>query len=183
MRGRVFARAALAGVGAVVGLSVLAEPAVAVIARIYPLGEVIAGADTIAECRVSAAADRKQSVKLERNAALKGAPGWKSLLVRLTGGDDRTQAPVLAERLKAGRTVTLFRKANRFTLGYVEGTWFRLAEPAKSGAPWQFVHLEPYLRRTYRGTNAELRAVITAVLAGKANAPAPDPAAKPGYGS
>ena len=158
-------------------------PAGAIIARAYPLGDVISGADTIVECRVAPGGVKGEPAKLARVAALKGKVAWNAIGLRLGGGDNGKQAPILAERLKPGRTVLLFRKAQRFTLGYVEGTWFRLAEPARAGEPWPFVHLEPMMRRTFRGTSAEMRTVIKEVVAGKAQAPAPDPAAKPGYGN
>lgn len=158
-------------------------PVGAIVARAYPLEDVISGADTIVECRVAVGGVKAETARLERVAGLKGEPVWNSIAVRLPGGDDGKQVPILGDRLKAGRTVLLFRKAKRFTLGYVEGTWFRLAEPAQAGNPWQFVHLEPFLRRTFRGTSAEMGSVIRSVLAGKAKAPAPDPAAKPGYGN
>ena len=44
------------------------------------------------------------------------------------------------------------------------------------------VHLEIYLRRTFRGTTAELQRTVSEVLAGRAQAPAPDPNVEPGYG-
>jgi hypothetical protein len=70
--------------------------------------------------------------------------------------------------------------SKRFMLGFVEGSWFRLASPADPArGAWQFVHLEPYLRRTYHGSSAEMTRVVKGVLAGKVQPPPPDPSAKP----
>jgi hypothetical protein len=162
------------------GLSI---PAGAVITRLYPLGDVIADADLIAVAQVTARDTKQQSVTLKRVRTLKGKAPWSAPRLRLAGGDDRSQAPVLAARLSPGRQVVVFTKNGKFSLGYVEGTWFRIGAPANDGAEWPFVHLEPYLRRTFRGTGAELQKTVAEVLAGKGAAPPPDPDAKPGVGN
>ena len=162
-------------------LCLLALPAGAVIKRLYPLGDIIRDADMILVARVRA--NRGGLASVTQVAALKGRPRWSSARFRLTGSDDRTQQPILAARLRQGRRMVLFGKNGRFMLGYVEGTWFRLAEPpAGTRKPWQFVHLEVYLRRTFRGTTAELQRTVSEVLAGRAPAPPPDPNVEPGYG-
>ncbi len=158
-------------------------PAGAVITRLYPLADVIAGADTIVVARITTRDTRQQTAGLKVTEALKGKPAGATFRVRLAGANDKTQAPVLLQRLKPGRTVILFGKARKFTLGYVEGTWFRLAEPTGPAQPWQFVHLEVYLRRTFRGAGAELQRTVVGVLNGKMKAPAPDASVKPGYGN
>ena len=45
-----------------------------------------------------------------------------------------------------------------------------------------FTHLEPYLRRTYKGTTAEMKQVVVDALAGKAEPPDPNQKEKPGIG-
>jgi hypothetical protein len=158
-------------------------PGHGVITRLYPLGDVIADADTIVVAKVSSRDTKANTAALTRSAVLKGKPAWSKAQFRLSGGDNRTQLPVLKARLSPGRTVVLFSKSGKLALGYVEGTWFRLAPPRdeRRGA-WQFVHLEPYLRRTYRGTSADMHRTVAGVLAGKLEAPPPDPNAKPGPG-
>jgi hypothetical protein len=91
--------------------------------------------------------------------------------------------PILEKRLVPGRLVVLFGKERRFMLGYAEGTWFRLAPSKREHrSEWQFVHLEPYLWRTFRGTGTELRRIVEGVLDGTVRAPEPDPRVGPGYG-
>ena len=157
-------------------------PAGAVIKRIYPLAAIIADADAIYPARVTARDRMAHRVTLWPAVALKGAPPAGPLKVTLTGGDDRTHIATLEQRLPPGRTILLFGKAKRFTLGYTNGTWFRLAEPA-GGKPWQFVHLEQFLPRTFHGKTEELQQVVADVLAGRAKAPDPDPNVKPGFGA
>jgi hypothetical protein len=160
----------------------LCLPAGAVITRLYPLGDVISGADTIVVAQVKSSDRKKHRAALKTTRTLKGKAAWTELPVQVSGGDDRSQAALLEARLTPGRSVVLFNKGGKFTLGYVEGTWFRLAEPPKQGSPWPFVHLELYLRRTFKGTSAEMQQAVSDVLGGKP-APPPDPSAKPGYGS
>lgn len=161
-----------------------ALPAWAVITRLYPLADVIADADTIAAVRVVSVDSRTRRVTLTRTADLKGKTAWNRTVWGLNGGDERAQRPVIQARLARGRTVVLFVKKARFALGYVEGTWFRLAPPKEEQkGPWQFVHLEIYLRRTFHGPSADLQHIVTDHLAGRKAAPPPDPDAKPGYGN
>ena len=167
-------------------LASLASPTGAVITRTYPLKDILADCDSIrvATVRPSTGGKRREFV---HSAVLKGRAGWKSATVDLTRADDHSQTPILAQRLKKGRSVVLFSRAGKFTLGFVEGTWFRLAPakvPAKRGAPTalQFVHLELYLRRTFHGSTAELRKVVADALAGKSTPPEADVTVKPGYG-
>jgi hypothetical protein len=152
-----------------------------VIKRLYPLAHIIADADSIYPARVTARDRKTHRITLSPGTPLKGTVPASAMKVALSGGDDRTQLPTLEERLPPGRTVLLFGKAKRFTLGYTNGTWFRLAEPP-AGKPWQFVHLELFLPRTFHGKTEELQRVVVDVLANKATAPEPDPSVKPGVG-
>lgn len=161
-----------------------ASPVGAVITRIYPLADIIADADTMVTVRVASSNRRTHTVTVARAAELKGKAGWTRARWVLAGGDDRTQLPIIRTRLARGRTVVLFVKKQRFALGYVEGTWFRLAPPKDEGqGVWKFVHLEVYLRRTFHGSSADLQRTVTDVIAGRGTAPPPDPEVKPGYGN
>jgi len=159
-----------------------AVPAAAVIQRLYPLGDILADADMVVAARVEGLDRRRHVATVRRVSALKGQPAWTTARFRLAGGGDRSQVAVLEARLAPGRSVVLFGKTRRFLLGYAEGTWFRIAAPAdERRGPWQFVHLEPHLRRTFRGRTAELQQTVRDVLSGKKTAPAPDVHARPGF--
>jgi len=162
----------------------LCVPAGAVITRLYPLKDIIGDADLITAAQVKRLDRKRHVATLVATQSLKGKSPWKALQLRLAGSDDRSQTGVLEARLPAGRTVLLFTKLRKFTLAYADGTWFRVAAPQDEASPnRQFVHLELYLRRTFRGSSAEMQRLIPAVLAGKAEAPPPDPEVKPGYGA
>jgi hypothetical protein len=162
-------------------LALSSRPAGAVITRVYPLKSVLSEADTIAVARVETWSGWRRFA-LGRTAVLKGKPAWRRVQVRLSGSDNREHRPSVRERLAKGRSLVLFTKTGRFTLGYVDGMWFRVTLPATRRArTWQFVHPEPYLRRTFHGTSAELQTIVTAALNGTADPPPPDPRAAPGY--
>src|SRR5262249_21823045 len=85
-----------------------------------------------------------------------------------------------------GLPLVLFlqQRDNDYTgFAYTNGTWFQLVGSADGGkVQWGFTHLEPYLRRTYKGTTAELRQVVVDGLAGKRKPPPVNPKEKPGRG-
>lgn len=155
-------------------------PAQAVVTRLYPLSQIIADADSIAVAQVTTPAKHGKPVNLKITATLKGQLAGPTT-ANLHGGDDRSQLAVIRKRLVPGKPFVLFIKTGRFALGFAEGGWFRLAAPKAGTGPWQFVHLEPYLRRTYHGSTAALQQTITDALAGKTPAPEPDPKVKPGF--
>ena len=172
-------RALLTGAALLLGLTV--SPVNAVIKRIYPLADIITDADSIDTMRVSARDTKTHRITLAAGTSLKGPAAPAQLVVRSAGGDDVKQGAALEARLSPGRTVLLFGKTKRFAIGYVEGTWFRLAEPS-GGDVWQVVHLEPYLTRTFQGCAAKLQQVVSDAISGKSPAPAPNAEAKPGIG-
>lgn len=172
----------LAGVScAVLALFLACPSADAVIKRLYPLADIIADSDVILVAKVSARDRNLHRVTLTTTGVLKGAAAPAKLVVALAGGDEKWQLAVLEQRLRPGRPVVLLGKRKRFMLGYTNGSWFRLAEP-ESGKPWRFVHLETYLPRTFNGSVQRLRQTVEGVLAGRIEAPAPDPSVTPGYG-
>jgi hypothetical protein len=155
----------------------------AVVKRIYPLDQIIADADTVTALRVESLDAKAHVAVLGRTRLMKGKPAWTKLTVRLSGGDDARQLPMIEARLTRPRLVILFSKTDLFALGYVEGTWFRIVEPPHPEAdPWVFVHLEPYLRRTFHGTSAQMDRIAVAVARGARKGPPPDLYVPPGYG-
>jgi hypothetical protein len=155
-------------------------PAGAIIARAYPLAGVIKDSDSILVASVARKEDRGGRIMVRSGAILKGRPAWKSAVFRLTGGDDQTQLAEIRRRLKPGAKLVLFEKGPRSLLVYTDAGWFRLAPAPGGGAAWQFVHLEPFLRRTFSGPASALEKTVREVLSGKAPAPNPNPSARPG---
>src|SRR5262249_38453594 len=94
--------------------------------------------------------------------------------------------PQMLRRLAKDLPVVLFvargQKGDYIAFGYTNGTWFQLLGHKDGEAVrWAFTHAEPYLRRTFKGTTAELRRGLEGAQKGK-KPPAPDPKAEPGLG-
>jgi hypothetical protein len=89
---------------------------------------------------------------------------------------DKGASPVFGKVRDEGATLFM----------YTNGTWVQLGgnpkEETNTTMPVRFHHFEPYLRRTFKGTTAELRQVIIDGLAGKKDPPAYDPDEPPGLG-
>jgi outer membrane protein assembly factor BamB len=176
--------------GLVLGLVTLfAPPVAAVIIRLTPLGEVLDESTFIVTARVEALDPGRPAMVLAVDAALKGKPGFRKLPVLLSGDAGsvrRKEPPQLLKRLAVKLPVVLFisRRDTEYTaFAYTNGTWFSLTGVTVEGeVRWSFAHLEPYLRRTYRGTTAEMIATVRDALAGKRKAPPPEKKEKPGLG-
>src|SRR5262249_1621747 len=133
--------------------------------------------------------DKRPSVVLELDQTLKGKNAAKTLPVLLqgdTGAKKRKESPQLLKRLDVKLPLVLFieQKSDRLTaLGYTNGTWFTVVGvKAGKNIVWKFMHLEPYLRRTYKGTTAEMVKTVRDVVAGKKKAPPVNKKEKPGLG-
>src|SRR5205814_8226161 len=69
------------------------------------------------------------------------------------------------------------------TFGYTNGTWFQvLGQKDGDVYRWSFLHCETYFRRTFKGTTAEMKQVVTDFLEKKKEPPGPNKDEKPGYG-
>src|SRR5262249_59172938 len=66
---------------------------------------------------------------------------------------------------------------------YTKGTWSQILGGIDDDTTTsRFLNSEPYLRRTFKGTTAELRQAIVDGLSGKKEPPPPDEKEAPGYG-
>src|SRR5262249_62436334 len=75
------------------------------------------------------------------------------------------------------------REEKHTIFAFSNGTWFQiLGQPAGDKIAWSFTHLEPYLRRTFKGTTGELKKIIQDSLAGKIKPPPPNEKEPPGIG-
>src|SRR5205814_2030726 len=68
--------------------------------------------------------------------------------------------------------------------GFTNGSWFQMLgrQVDAERREWSLVSGEPYLRRTFKGTTAELKTIIVDALANKKKPPEPDEKEKPGFG-
>jgi outer membrane protein assembly factor BamB len=173
----------------VLALLLAVAPAWGVIIRLTSLDDLFKESTFIAEAEVEALDPDRPSVTLKVGAALKGKALFAKMPVLIkgdAGAIKRKEAPQLVERLAVKLPVVVSvskRDEEYLALGYTNGTWFALSGQAVDGeVRWVFDHLEPYLHRTYRGTTAELIALIKDVQAGKKKFPPPDAKGKPGLG-
>src|SRR5262249_19744253 len=120
---------------------------------------------------------------------LKGEAPFKRIPVNLKGDAEAArneQTPLLLKRVGPQLSLVLFVNPgdrNVTAVAYTNGTWFQMTGvQTDDGVRWRFTHFEPYLRKTFKGTTAELRQVIRDVLAGKKKAPPLDKEEKPGLG-
>ena len=179
----------LGGLVLALGLLVATTPAHARITRLTPLGEVLEQSTFVLTARVERVDPDRPALVLAVDKPLKGKAPFRKLAVALKGDAAAVKGKEPAKLLKrvAPRLpVVLFvsqRGKESIAFAYTEGTWFQLAGVEADGAvSWRFTHLEPYLRRTFKGSTREMVEVVTAVLAGKRKAPPPDAKEKPGLG-
>lgn len=172
-------------------LLILELPAQAVIMRLTPLAEVLESEQFIFVAALESADPKKPSATFRLDRSLKGEAPFTRIPVNMTGDDEARKAgdtQIILDRLDASRKVVFFvsKRGKKYnTMACVEGSWFALQgtiDDADKSVRWAFLHGEPYLRRTFTGTSAELIAVIESGLAKKAKPPAPNEKEKPGYG-
>ena len=148
----------------------------ALVARIYPLGQVIESSDWIASGPATWVEGKPGRLAL-RGKALKGKIVASPLMLDMAGSAGKP----LGDRARAGQRFVLFGSVTRggVLFGFTEGTWFRAK---RAGATWTVASTNPDMTRTWTGTSAGLEKLVTDVLAGRTPAPAPDPKAKPTLG-
>jgi len=168
-----------------------AIPSDAVIMKLTPLAEVLESEQFILVAAVEKVDPAKPSAILTLEKSLKGKPPFERLPINMTGDDEARKqgdTKTILERLDPTRKVIIFaskrgKKLN--AMAFVEGSWFSIQgtiDDADKSIRWAFLHGEPYLRRTFKGTSAELGKVIEDGLAKKARPPEPDEKAEKGYG-
>ncbi|MBA4063877.1 MAG: hypothetical protein C0501_09230 [Isosphaera sp.] len=180
-------RAALA----LAALLLPAAPAPAVITKLTPLAEVLDGDDFIFVAAVGKLDPDKPSAVFTVEKKLKGDPPFDRLPVNMTGNDEAKKAgdtKTVLDRLGGDRKVVFFvsKRGKRYNAkAFVEGSWFSVQgteDEADKVVRWAFQNGEPFLRRTFKGTSAELVKAVEDGLAKRAKPPAPDEKEKPGYG-
>lgn len=169
----------------------LGGPAWGIITRLTPLRDVLAENRFIAVARVEKVDPGRPATILTVEEDLKGKLPYRRLPVNLTGDADAKKdrhTDKLLARLAPKLPVVLFgnQRGKRLTVfGYTNGTWFQMVGQKGDGDEpivWAFTHCEPFLRRTFKGTTAEMRQVIVDGLAGKKKPPEADPKEPPGLG-
>ena len=156
------------GAFTLLALLVVAPAARAVITVLTPLDALLQSETFIFVAKVEKLAPENQErplavFKLDRK--LKGAPPFDRLPVNMTGDDEGKKAgdtKTVFDRLDDRRELVFFvRKQGKLynAKAFVEGSWFSLYGQLDADGKtvrWAFLHGEPYLRRTFKGTSAEM---------------------------
>ena len=165
----------------------IGRPSHALNQRIYPLAELIKDSETIALGRAVAVDIPKMRAALVVDSTLKGEVPYRWMALNVAPGG-WSHPPAMIRRLGPGVLVVFFgaRVQGRFVvLGYSNGTWFQITAPEEKDPdrlPWTFTHIEIFLQRTFKGSTEELTQLLRDVLAGKREAPAPNPSVGAGMG-
>jgi outer membrane protein assembly factor BamB len=168
-----------------------AVPAHAVIIRLLPVKDILGDSTFVLTAKVELLDKDKQLMMLVADDYLKGKGPFTKLPIVLKGDEEATkgkQVPILLKRLAPKMQLVLFLKqTDKDYIGFVytNGTWFQItgSKPEDSElVRWSFTHCEPYMRRTFKGTTAEMAQLLKDVQEGKAKPPEPNPKEQPGYG-
>jgi outer membrane protein assembly factor BamB len=168
-----------------------AGPAQALITRLTPLKDVVEESQFILTAKVESVDADKPVMVLAVDEQLKGKAPFKKLVVHLKGDAEANkgkQTPELLKRVAPRLPLVLFvsqRDTTFIAFAYTNGTWFQMTgikDDDSDHVRWSFTHLEPYLRRTFKGTTAELQKAVSNYLNDKKPLPDTDPKEKPGLG-
>lgn len=173
---------------------VLAPRAVALITSPTHLSDFISDSTFIFTAKVDSVDPDKPSMVLTFDDNLKGKFPFQRLPINLKGDSEAEKLKhraLLLKRVAPKLPVVVFvtqkkGKENEFVaFVYTNGTWFHLTGEKPEGAEvarWAFTHIEPYLRRTYKGTTAEMKQTLADALSGKAKPPMMNAKEEPGVG-
>jgi outer membrane protein assembly factor BamB len=178
---------------AVVALFCLAAPSHAVITALIPMSDIVEKEQFIFVAKVQDILPDKPAMVLVPAGNLKGETPFERMAVNLTGDAEAKKGKhtdVLLERIEKDLpiiVITSKRGGRYIAFGFTNGTWFSMdgrldKQDGKDVVRWSFLHCEPYLRRTFKGSTDEMKQIVTDAVAKKKAPPAPDEKAQPGYG-
>lgn len=173
-----------------IGLMLYGQPAWAVITRLTPLQHYLENSEFIFTAKVDALDPEKPSVVLTVDEDLKGKASFRRLPINLKGDAEAAKlkhTPQLLKRLAPKLPLVVFisqRGKDHITFAYTNGTWFQVIgrDDGTGQLRWAFTHCEPYLRRTFKGTTAEMHQAVVDGLSGKKQPPGTNDKEPPGLG-
>src|SRR5262245_1398019 len=178
-----------AGILIVMTCLVAATTALALITRPLPLKVVVKDATYICTAKIEKLDPDRPSAVLAVDGDLKGKSPFRSIPMLLKGDSEsekQKQSPEIVKRLPKDTPLVLFisdKKDRQIGFAYSNGTWFQfLGEKDGESYRWGYTHAEPYLRRTFKGTTAEMKQTVEDALSNKKEPPEPNLEEKPGLG-
>jgi outer membrane protein assembly factor BamB len=165
-----------------------APAAQALIMATTPLKALMDDATLIVTARVEMLDPTRPAMMLAIDEALKGKASFARVPVAIQVDEDvrAKQVPQFLRRLAVKVPLVVFvskKEKDYIAFAYSNGSWFQMTGTETDDGPrWKVTHFEPYLRKSFKGTTAELQQVLADVLAGKRKAPPPDAKEKPDIG-
>ncbi len=176
----------MVGMGLILAAS---TPAQALITSLTPLRDVLKEATFICTAHVESVDADRPALVLVVDDDLKGKSPLRKLPVLLKGDAEARKGnhvSLILKRVAPKLPLILFilQRDKKYTaFAYSNGTWFQIIGAEADGmVRWSFTHGEPYLRKTFKGSTAELKQIVVESLAGKKKPPDPDVKEKPGFG-
>ncbi len=176
-----------------VGILLIGHPAFAVIKADYPLKNAIKGMQVYSAMVEKFNAGNKTAIIAVGDPLKKDKWPFDKVKVSFANPDPdpevKGHAELILKRLDTGLPLVLFydnpgKGDLHVLMGYTNGTWFRIQyegkEPDKQA--WRFLHGEPFLRKTFKGSTEELKQTIIDHISGKKEAPKTNPQEAPGFG-
>jgi outer membrane protein assembly factor BamB len=171
----------------------LPAPASAVITALIPMSDIVEKEQFIFVAKVREILPDKPALVLVPAGNLKGEAPFERMPVSLAGDAEAKKGKhtdILLERIEKDLPIVVIatKRGGRYiAFGFTNGTWFSMDgrienQEGKEVVRWSFLHCEPYLRRTFKGSTDEMKQVVTDAVAKKKEPPPPDEKEKPGYG-
>jgi outer membrane protein assembly factor BamB len=166
------------------------SPAFAVVKVARPLLGFIDESNIIVLVKVQEFHPDKPALVLNVQEGLKGKLAFRRLPVVAkldTAAPNQNFVPAILKRLAVGQDLILFvneRGKKTLVFGFTNGSWFHMVGDRvdKDRVVWSLLSGEPMLRRTFKGSTAELRELVKDCLAKKKKAPEIDEKEPPGFG-
>ncbi len=189
-RGATMRRHKQIGAGIVgVAMLLVAGPGRAAITQLLPLQVLLDNTKYIFTVRVESVDAGKPAIVLVADEQLKGKAPFEKMAVLFKGDSDakkKQHVPQLLKRVAPKLPLVLFvleREKQYTAFAYTNGTWFQMVGVEADGSVrWSLTHGEPYLRKTFKGSTAEMRRIIAESLSGKSKPPDLNTKEKPGFG-
>lgn len=173
--------------------SVFAARSHAVITALIPMSDIVDKEQFIFVAKVQEILPNKPAMVLVPAVNLKGEVPFDRLPINLAGDAEAKKGKhtdVLLERIEKDLPIVIItsKRGGRYiAFGFTNGTWFSMdgridKQDGKEVVRWSFLHCEPYLRRTFKGSTDEMKQVIADAVAKKKAPPAPNEKEPPGFG-
>src|SRR5579871_1813257 len=148
-------------------MMLMASPAPAVITALTPLSDVLQQSTFIVTATVESVDAGKPALVLVVDEDLKGKAPMRKLPVLFKGDAEakkKDHVALILKRVAPKLPLVLFilKQDKKYTaFAYTNGTWFQITGvEAEGSVRWSFTHGEPYLRKTFKGSTAELKQVV-----------------------